>query len=105
MTALALVEETWDDNEHGREQACVYVACRRSAKIAGPVWGHGTPSVTRALVMLTRECLSDPLHVCRATFHQRDPSTHAQPVQFDPPARIAPGRAAGAPAAAAGVAS
>jgi hypothetical protein len=44
--------------------------------------------------MLTRECLSDPLHVCRSTFHQRDPSSHAQPVPCDAPARIEPGRVA-----------
>ncbi len=50
----------------GKRTACVYVECRRSAVLVGPVWGHGVASVRAALAALRQHC------GCGAAVHRGD---------------------------------
>lgn len=56
MESTATVRLTEEENDYGRMEACVYVTCDESGDESGPVWGHGEPSVRRALAQLTEEC-------------------------------------------------
>lgn len=50
-------------NENGKDQTCIFAVCSRSEIRVGPIWGHNSRSIKRALATLTEEC------DCPATRH------------------------------------
>lgn len=66
VTESAKIIYTSAENENGYEVDCVFAECLDSEKRVGPIWGHHTRSVRRALARLTEVC------PCAADFHEAD---------------------------------
>jgi hypothetical protein len=66
MTEFAEIEHTVEEDDEGRERACVYATCDASGDEVGPIWGDSEASVKRALATLTEECS------CGADYHAVD---------------------------------